>query len=246
MTALALQTFLAAFATALATGIGGAPFLLVRELPRRLVGLTWGLSAGLMLSASVFNLILPGVQRAGYNVVAAGIALGAAFFWLADRRMGGGHTFYHLRGANARRVLLVIGMMFVHSFAEGIALGVGFGSGEIGLALLLTVAIAIHNIAEGLAVSLPLQAEGFSGWACIWWAIFTSLPQPLLAVPAAVAVALFQPLVPGGFGLAAGAMGFVVFSEMLPEGVAQSGRRNTAASVTAGFLLMMILQNVLQ
>jgi zinc transporter ZupT len=244
---LALRTFLAAFATALATGLGGVPFLFVRQLPRHIVGLAWGVSGGLMLSASVFNLVFAGVQRSGYNTVAAGIALGAAFFWVAERRIGDRHIhFYHLRGATARRTLLVIGTMFIHSFAEGVAVGVGFGSGEMGLAILLTVAIAIHNVPEGLAVSLPLRAEGFSGWACIWWSIFTSLPQPLLAVPAALAVAFFSPLVPIGFGFAAGAMGFLVFSEMVPVGVEHSGRTNTAAAVTAGFLLMMVLQNVLQ
>lgn len=244
---LALQTFLAAFLTDLATGIGGVPFLFVRQLPDRLVGLAWGFSGGLMLSASVFNLVFAGVQRGGYNTVAVGIALGAAFFWVTERRIEGQHlNFYHLKGAPARRVLLLIGTMFFHSFAEGIAVGVAFGSGEMGLAVLLTIAIAIHNIPEGLAVSLPLRTEGFSGWACIWWSIFTSIPQPVLAVPAALAVAFFQPLVPGGFGFAAGAMGFLVFSEMIPEGAEHSGRANTAASAVVGFLLMMLMQNVLQ
>jgi len=123
---------------------------------------------------------------------------------------------------------------------------VSFGSGEMTLAVLLTIAIAIHNVPEGLTVSLPLRAEGFSGWSCIWWSIFTSLPQPLLAVPAALAVAFFRPLVPIGFGFAAGAMGFLVVSEMIPEAVEHSGNRaNAAAAVIVGFLAMMLLQNVL-
>lgn len=247
MATLALQTFFAAFVTALATGLGGAPFLLVRRLPDRVVGLAWGFSAGMMLSASVFNLIFEGVKRAGYTTVAAGIALGGVFFWLAETRIGHSDpSFFHLRGVPARRMFLLIGALFIHSFAEGIAVGVGFGSGDRSLAVLLSVAIAIHNIPEGLAVSLPLAAEGFSGWACIGWSIFTSLPQPLLAVPSALAVAAFQPLVPGGFGFAAGAMGFLVFSEMIPEAMERSGRMNTSAAVLAGFLFMMLLQNVLQ
>jgi zinc transporter ZupT len=244
---LALQTFAAALATALATGLGGVPFLFVGRLADRLVGLAWGLSAGMMLSASVFNLIFAGVQQAGYNVVAFGIALGAAFFWLAGRNMDQTtHDFYHLRGLPARRMLLLIGTMFIHSFAEGIAIGVGYGSGEMRLAALLTIAIAIHNIPEGLAVSLPLRAQGFSGWSCIWWSIFTSLPQPVLAVPAALAVAFFRPLVPIGFGFAAGAMGFLVFSEMMPEAIERAGRLNAAAGVVVGFLVMMLMQNALQ
>ncbi len=246
--ALAFWTFLGALATALATGVGGVPFLFTPRLPRPLLGAAWGFSGGMMLSASVFNLVSAGMEMAGYNVVALGIALGAAFFWLAERRMGHSeHNFYHLQGTSARRVLLVIGAMTVHSFSEGIAIGVSFGSGELTLAILLTIAIAIHNVPEGLTVSLPLRAEGFSGWACIWWAIFTSLPQPLLAVPAALAVAVFRPLVPIGFGFAAGAMGFLVASEMIPEAVEHSSdRANAAAAVLVGFLAMMLLQNVLQ
>jgi zinc transporter ZupT len=245
--ALALFTFLAALATAVATGLGGVPFLFLSRLPERVLGLAWGFSGGMMLSASVFNLVFTGIARAGYTPVAAGMTLGALFFWLAERGMRHAHPrFYHLRGTSARRALLVVGAMFVHSISEGVAIGVGFGSGEMALAVLLTIALAIHNVPEGLAVSLPLRADGFSGWACIWWSIFTSLPQPVLAVPAALAVALFTPLVPLGLGFAAGAMGFLVFSEMLPEALERSDRTNAAAAVVGGFLVMMLLQNVLQ
>jgi len=247
MTALALRTFVSALLTAIATGIGGVPFLFTRRLPERLMGLAWGFSGGLMLAASVFNLVFEGIRRAGYNAVAAGIAIGAGLFWLAERRFGHTHfNFYHLEGAPARRIVLFIGTMFIHSFSEGIAVGVSFGSGEMALAILVTIAIAIHNIPEGFAVSLPLRAEGFSGWACVSWSIFTSLPQPLMAVPAALAVATFQPLVPLGLGFAAGAMGFLVFSEMVPEAAEHSGQSNAAAAAIAGFLVMMVLQNVLQ
>lgn len=247
MLQLALVTFFSALATALATGVGGVPFLFTRRLPDRLVGLAWGFSGGMMLSASVFNLVFEGVRRAGYNPVAAGIALGALLFWFTERRFGhSSFDFYHLHGVPARRIVLFIGTLTIHSFSEGAAVGVAFGSGEMALATLVTIAIAIHNVPEGLAVSLPLRAEGFSGWSCIWWSIFTSLPQPLMAVPAALAVAVFKPLVPLGLGFAAGAMGFLVFSEMIPEAEKHSGHGNGAAAVIVGFLAMMLLQNVLQ
>src|SRR3970040_1307781 len=154
--ALALQTFIAALITALATRIGGFPFLFTRRLPERLVGLAWGFSGGMMLSASVFNLVFEGIKGPGYHAVPAGLAWGALFFWCTERRSG--HTtfnFYHVQGAPARRIVLFLGTLFIHSFSEGIAVGVAFGSGEAARAALVTIAIAIHNIPEGLAVSLP-------------------------------------------------------------------------------------------
>ncbi len=245
--ALAVQTFAAALATALATGLGGVPFFLVRRLEERWVGLAWAFSGGVMLSATVFNLIVPAVERAGYSPVAAGIAAGAAFYWAAHRWLSHSHPqFFHLQGASAVRAVLLIGTMFAHSVAEGVALGVGWGSGEVGLAILLSIAIALHNVPEGVAVSLPLRGEGFSAWACVGWSIFTSLPQPVLAVPAALLVASFRPLVPLGFGFASGAMGFLVFGEMVPEGIERAGRLLSAAAVGAGFVGLMLLQNVLQ
>src|SRR3989337_1542760 len=122
MLKLVIITFLAALGTAIATGIGGGPFLVTRRMAERLGGLAWGFSGGLMLSASVFNLVFEGGRRAGYNLVALGIGLGAGLFWLTSERLGHTHfNFYHLEGAVARRVILLIGSMFVHSFAAGIA-----------------------------------------------------------------------------------------------------------------------------
>ena len=87
----------------------------------------------------------------------------------------------------------------------GLAIGVAFGSGEIGLGLIMAVAISIHNIPEGLAVSLPLRAEGVSGWRCVGWAIVSGIPQLLACVPAYLAVVAFRPILPYAFGVAAGA-----------------------------------------
>ena len=244
--ALALTTFLAAFLTDLATGIGGVPFLFVRRLPERFVGLAWGFSGGMMLSASVFNLVVAGVERGGYNVVAAGIAIGAALFWLAHSRLGRReHTFQHLRGAGANQILLIIGAMTVHSFSEGIAIGVGFGSGEAALAVLLTIAIAIHNIPEGLAVSLVLVPRGTTPIKATLWSIFTAIPQPLMAVPAYLFVLFFRPFLPFGLGLAAGAMLWMVFSELLPDALQETNHNIVGIVVTLALTLMIALQALL-
>jgi zinc transporter ZupT len=97
-----------------------------------------------------------------------------------------------LEGGDARKALLILGIMTAHSFAEGIGVGVSFGGGG-KLGLFITAAIAIHNIPEGLAVSLVLVPRGTKVWKAALWGIFTSLPQLLMAIPLFYLSALLNP-----------------------------------------------------
>ena len=106
--------------------------------------------------------------------------------------------------------------MTVHSAAEGVAVGAAFADGAT-LGLLIAVAIAVHNIPEGLAISLVLVPRGASVRAAAGWSIFSSLPQPLLAVPAFLFVDTFESILPAALGFAAGAMVWMVIRELLPE-----------------------------
>lgn len=104
----------------------------------------------------------------------------------------------------------------------------------------MALAISVQNIPEGLAVALPLRAERVPVKRCVLWAIFSSLPQPLAAIPALLAVSLFQQLLPYALAFAAGAMGFLVFTELIPEGLEGDRRTETGTIIAAGFLLMMV------
>ncbi|MFZ2487459.1 MAG: ZIP family metal transporter [Anaerolineae bacterium] len=241
------NTIIASIVTVLACGLGGLPFVFIKEFPDKWARAGWAAAGGLMLAASLFNLIMPGVADAGINPVAVGILLGAltmgaTAIWLGDKDI----EFSGLNGADSRRALLVLLTLTIHSFPEGVAIGVAFGSGQAGLGLVMMIAIAIHNIPEGLAVSLPLRAQGVSGWKCVGWAIFSSLPQLIAAVPAYLAVQAFRPLLPYAFGFAAGAMIFLVLQEMIPESRATEQQRLASATAgMAGFLFMMLLQNIM-
>lgn len=241
-----IDTIVAATITVLACGLGGLPFVFVKDFPERWARAGWAAAGGLMLAASVFNLIIPGVSDAGINPVALGILLGALMMaatsiWLGGREI----EFSGLSVTDSRRALLVLITLTIHSFPEGIAIGVAFGSGQAGLGLVMMIAIAIHNIPEGVAVSLPLRAQGVSGWKCVGWATFSSLPQLIAAVPAYLAVMAFRPLLPYAFGFAAGAMIFLVLSEMIPESRNTERQRLSSASAgMVGFLAMMLLQNI--
>jgi len=106
--------------------------------------------------------------------------------------------------------------MLIHSFSEGVSIGISFAGSE-RLARLVTASLALHNIPEGLAVSIVLIKEGVSVPMAAFWSIVSSLPQPLMAVPAFISVSFFQTFLPGGLGFAAGAMACVCVIELVPE-----------------------------
>jgi zinc transporter ZupT len=230
--------FLYGLLTAVATGLGAIPFAFVRTVSPRAVAYSNALAAGLMLGAS-FGLVAEGSEwGAGQTFV--GTLMGVAFIlvtqrWLGDHDVG----FGNLRGAGARKMLLIIVVMTVHSFAEGVAIGASFAGG-LTLAAVITAAIAVHNIPEGLAISAVLRPQGASIAQCAGWSIFSSLPQPLMAVPAFLFVDAFRPALPYGVGFAAGAMVFMVFVELLPEAF-ENARRSAVGLLAASALIAMML-----
>jgi zinc transporter ZupT len=155
----AFDVFLYALVTALATGLGAIPFLFVRQMPRRWLGFSNAVAAGLMSGASI------GLLREGlaYDPVRLGVgALVGVVFIVGSQRLLAvrpGLEFHKLRGADALKALMIVGVMTIHSVSEGVGVGVAFGGGE-ALGLFITIAIAVHNIPEGLAISLVLVPRG--------------------------------------------------------------------------------------
>ena len=156
-----LLVFLYALATAVATGLGALPFLFVRTVSDRVVAYSNAVAAGLMLGAS-FGLVAEGT-RYGAGQTITGALLGVAFILVTQKILGDRDeeemVFGAVRGEGARRMLLVMVVMTVHSFSEGVAVGVSFGGG-VTLATIITVAIAVHNIPEGVAITASDFADG--------------------------------------------------------------------------------------
>ncbi len=235
-----IQVFLAALVSDLATGLGALPFLFLDRVGPRWNGMAAAAASGMMLSASVFALADKALHRGNALEVIAGMLAGAAFFAWTARYIERRHwTLGSWNERESRKSILLIATMFVHSVPEGIAIGVGYATGEIRFGVLLAAAIAIHNIPEGTAVSLPLRARGASVWRCAGYAILTSVPQPLLAVPAFMLASVFQPLVAPSLGFAGGAMIFLVMSELIPESLETCSRTETAWGVTLGLVGML-------
>ena len=127
---------------------------------------------------------------------------------------------------------------------SGIGVGVSYGGGE-RLGLLITIAIAAHNVPEGLAISVVLVPRGASVRSAAWWSVFSSLPQPLIAPLAYLFVESFTPFLPVGLGFAAGAMLWMVWSELLPEALADAPKRALALGGGLSFAVMLGAQVLL-
>ena len=117
--------------------------------------------------------------------------------------------------------------------------------GEKQLGFYITAAIAVHNIPEGLAISLVMIPRGTPLWKASGWSMFTSLPQPLMAVPAFLFVLAFKPFLPVGLGLAAGAMIWMVFAELIPEALEEASGHEVGTAVTLAFAALYTVQNFL-
>lgn len=238
-----LAVFLVAVVTALATGLGALPLLLGRRI-ERLLGLGAALAAGFMAGASAGLFFEGGDLSVGRTAI--GAVLGVVFIVITQRMLGHRHDveFGALRGADARGALMIVGVMTLHSFTEGIGVGVSFGDGA-ALGVLIATAIAIHNIPEGLAISLVLVPRGISVGRAAAWSVFSSLPQPLMAVPAFLLVESFRAVLPLGLGFAGGAMLWMVGAQLIPDALRTTRPLPVAAASLAAAGLMLALQLVL-
>ena len=239
-----VTVFVAALVTALATGLGALPLVFVRSASQFVLGASNAVAAGVMLAASV-SLSVEGGDQSVWRT-AVGLVLGICFVIATERylKLDHGHAMGSLKGEDARRAILIVGVMTVHSAAEGVGVGAAFADGST-LGLLITIAISVHNIPEGLAISLVLVPRGATVRAAAGWSIFSSLPQPLLAVPAFLFVDTFRSILPVGLGFAAGAMVWMVLGELLPEALKAAPLRVVALAGGTAFALMLVFQLLL-
>lgn len=238
-----LFVFLAALVTAVATGLGPLPFAIWRSMSPKAVSVCNGIAAGLMIAAS-FSLLQEGADlNPGRTIL--GLVGGFVFIAISHSIIERYDDFHigDIQGADAVKMLMIVGIMTLHSAAEGVGVGVAY-AGEGNLGEFITAAIAVHNIPEGLAIALVLVPRGAKVWQAMGWSVFSSLPQPLLAVPAFMFVTVFTPFLPIGLGLAAGAMIWMTLSELIPEALENAASPMIASAVTmsiAGMLLFELL-----
>ena len=246
--------------TAIVCGIGTLPFFFVDEISDRITVVLWGFAGGVMLFASLFGFIVEGLAEGTVEQVSLGFLVGVGLVIVADRVIVSfDFKPRELPAADFRKLVLIIGILTVHSFPEGVALGVAFAdlgiAGQIeliglaipGLAIFITIAVAVQNIPEGLAVAIPLNTMGVAKWKLFFWAVFSSLPQPLGAAIAYVFVTFARQFLPFGFGFAAGAMVYLVLHDLFPDALAggreagldHGGRPELLVGILAGIVVML-------
>jgi ZIP family zinc transporter len=249
----------ASTAAGLATGVGALPGLVMKDLSQKALNTMLGFAAGVMLAATSFSLIVPGIAYGetiygtGYwavLVMVSGILFGAVFLDRLDKWIPHEHFFKGHEGPSSslRKTWLFVLAITLHNFPEGLAVGVGFGGGTeeaVAHGTTLAIGIGLQNMPEGLAVLLPLVREGYGRGRALWIAAATGLVEPIAGVLGASLVGLFAPVLPFGMAFAAGAMLFVISDEIIPETHRQGAERLATFGVMVGFVVMMAMDVLL-
>lgn len=246
--------FFASILAGMATGLGALPAVFFKDISKTLFNSLLGAAAGVMLAATAFSLLVPGIGYGnaiwpgnGIYVVSLGMLLGALFLHYADSKLPHIHldavTDAHF--TSLKKIWLFIIAITIHNFPEGISVGVSFGSGELKNGVVLAIAIALQNIPEGLAVALPLVGLGYNKWKAVGIATLTGLVEPVGGLLGITMVTVFTPILPIAMGFAAGAMLFVISEEIIPETHSDGRSRHATFALLLGFIIMMVLDNML-
>jgi len=237
-----------------ALGVGGATVFgaligfLFRHLSHKFSDIVLSFAAGVMLSAAVLGLILPAVEYGGdYGLLYAvpGIFIGALCLNLIDKvvphlhKLAGQDIEAH-NNHNLSKVLLFVTAIAIHNLPEGIAAGVGFGSGNTSQALLIAGGIALQNIPEGMVIIGPMLAAGVSPRRTFVLAMLTGLVEVAGTLLGFFAVTVSSAILPFALAFAGGTMLYVISDEMIPETHAHGCERGATYALLAGFCVMLI------
>lgn len=236
----------------LGTGVGALPVLFFSHINKRIQGIFLGFGAGVMLAATSFSLIIPGIEAAtsqtgnqvfAASIVVLGILLGGAFLWFSHQYFPHEHFVKGAEGniENIKRVWLFVIAIAIHNFPEGLAVGVGFGGDNIANGLALTLGIGLQNMPEGFVVAIALLTEKYSKWSAFGIALVTGLVEPIGGLIGAGVVSIAQFILPLALAFAAGAMLFVISDEIIPESHSLGRENEATLGVMVGFVVMMFL-----
>lgn len=237
-----------------ALGVGGATLIgsiigfFFKKISRRFSDIVISFAAGVMLSAAVLGLIIPSLEYGGkfkLLTTVAGIFAGALCLNLIDklvphmhRLVGTDVTSQENEGLS--KVLLFVTAIAIHNLPEGIAAGVGFGSGDTSQALLIAGGIALQNIPEGMVIIAPMLSAGVSPKRTFICAAITGLIEVIGTFIGYFAVSISTAILPFALAFAGGTMLYVISDEMIPETHSHGNERGATYALLVGFSVMLI------
>lgn len=231
------------------TGIGALPIFFTKKVSNKTLDMMLGFAAGVMLAATSFSLVIPAVEAGGggfrgAGITLIGILLGGIFLDFTDKHSPHVHLLDKREEGNksslAKMWLFIIAIT-IHNFPEGLAVGVGFGDGNVSNGLSIAIGISLQNLPEGLAVALALVREKYSTKKAFLIAMLTGFVEPIGAFIGLLLVNIAKPLLPLILAFAAGAMLFVISDEIIPETHKNGYEREATYGVLIGFVIMMFL-----
>lgn len=248
-----LQTLLATIFTWGVTALGALVVCFFKEPNKKILDLILGFSAGVMIAAAFWSLLLPSLdlsKELGYIewlLPSLGFIFGGMFVLLSDKFLDKVLSNRKSNKESLKRSILLVSAITIHNIPEGMAIGVAFGgiaSNVTGMtsigAIMLALGIGIQNFPEGAAVSLPLRNEGYSRFKSFMFGQASAIVEPISAIIGIILVMYIRNILPFLLSFAAGAMIIVAARELLPESVKENKNLSTLGLIT-GFILMMIL-----
>jgi ZIP family zinc transporter len=238
-----------------ALGVGGATIIgavigfLFKSLSHRFSDIILSFAAGVMLAAAVLGLILPSLEyggRWGLVITVIGIFVGAACLSLIDKLVPHLHKLMGVEeseshpGADVSKILLFVMAIAIHNLPEGIAAGVGFGAGDTSQALMIAGGIALQNIPEGMVIIGPMLAAGITPRKTFICAAMTGVVEVIGTLIGYFAVSLASAILPFALAFAGGTMLYVISDEMIPETHAHGHERGATYALLVGFCVMLI------
>ena len=237
-----------------AIGVGGATVIgaligfIFKNISHKFSDIVLSFAAGVMLAAAVLGLIMPSLEYGGkYGVIitVSGIFAGAVCLNIIDKlvphlhKLAGADIEQH-NNSNLSKVLLFVTAIAIHNLPEGIAAGVGFGSGDTTQAFIIAGGIALQNIPEGMVIIGPMLAAGVSARRTFIIAMFTGLVEVLGALLGYFAVSVASAVLPFALAFAGGTMLYVISDEMIPETHAHGSERGATYALLVGFCIMLV------
>ena len=238
-----------------ALGVGGATVLgavigfIFKGFSHKFSDIVLSFAAGVMLAAAVLGLILPSVEyggKFGLLITVAGIFVGAVCLNLADKlvphlhKMAGGEGEEPHHNKNLGKVMLFVLAIAIHNLPEGIAAGVGFGAGDVSQALIIAGGIALQNVPEGMVIIGPMLAAGVKPSKTFLLAAGTGLVEVVGTLIGYFAVSIANAILPFALAFAGGTMLYVISDEMIPETHAHGAQRGATYALLVGFCVMLV------